>query len=342
MPIVYIHGVGVRDEDEALARATRRFRDVPWSRIQANLREHAAPAISDDPHGVPIMRLYWGDLGAHFAWGGRSLVSRPLDEEGSALGGAKAAAGAIEAAEAVEAAHETVHETAHEMADVLAEPAEESPAARLGRLEQIRARGVGRVRSVATSLRRPFEEFVPTFIGDVMTYVAGRGTAEAPGPIPLRILDGLETAAFAADSRQEPLVVVTHSMGGQILYDVLTHFLPAMERYRGIRVDYWCSTASQVGFFEELGLFLASDPSHGAATGVMTPHPPAEHLGGWWNVWDHSDLLSFRAEGIFEGVDDTAFFAAGSLATDHNKYLDNPEFHRMLAARIRESLQDER
>lgn len=301
MPIVYIHGVAVRDEDEALARATRRFREVPWPTIEAHLREHVAPVISDDPAGVPIMRIYWGDLGAEFAWGGRSLVSRPLDEELT-------------------------------LADEAAGTGRPGPA------EVLRERGRRTLRETVTAIRRPVEDFLPTFIGDVMVYIAGRGTATAPGPIPQRILVGLETAAFAAESRDEPLVVVTHSMGGQILYDALTHFIPRTPQLRHIRVDFWCALGSQVGFFEELKLFLESDPRYSAESGRLTPPPPAEHLGGWWNVWDHADLVSFRAEGIFEGVDDTAFFAAGTLATDHNRYLDHATVYRTLATRVAASL----
>ncbi|MEO7752343.1 MAG: hypothetical protein ABIS35_02925 [Terracoccus sp.] len=320
MPIVYIHGVAVRDEDPALADATKRFREVPWPRIQANLREHLAPVVSDDPDGVPIMRIYWGDLGAHFAWGGRSLISRPRGPQDP---------------DDDEEVADTAEELVAARGEMGATSEQPSPA---GRLEEARVRGIERLRETATALRRPLEGFLPTFIGDVMTYVARRGTAEAPGPIPLRVLAGLETAAFAAASREEPLVVITHSMGGQILYDVLTHFLPRLPRYGEIRVDFWCATASQVGFFEELGLFLESDPGHSRATGVLTPQPSSEVLGGWWNVWDHADMLSFRAEGIFAGVDDSPFFVAGSLATDHNAYLDNRDFHRMLAVRVRESL----
>lgn len=301
MPIVYIHGVAVRDEDEALARATRRFREVPWPTIEAHLRQHVAPVISDDPTGVPIMRIYWGDLGAEFAWGGRSLVSRPLDEELT-------------------------------LADEAAGTGHPGPA------EVLRERGRRTLRETVTAIRRPVEDFLPTFIGDVMVYIAGRGTATAPGPIPQRILVGLETAAFAAESRDEPLVVVTHSMGGQILYDALTHFIPRTPQLRHIRVDFWCALGSQVGFFEELKLFLESDPRYSAESGRLTPPPPADHLGGWWNVWDHADLVSFRAEGIFDGVDDTAFFAAGTLATDHNRYLNHATVYRTLATRVAASL----
>jgi len=297
VPIVFVHGVAVRDEDPGLARATRAFGEVPWTAIEAHLRQHVAPAISDDPGGVPVMRIYWGDLAAHFAFGGRSLVSRPLDLPDVVEQAEEAAAAAAAATPA---------------------PLPES-------------RRVSRLRGAVTSLRRPLEDFVPVFLGDVMTYISTRGTAEAPGPIIERVLAGLDAAAFAAESRGEPLVVLTHSMGGQIVYDLVTHFLPRMPEHRGIRIDYWCAAASQVGLFEELGLFLESAPDRGPEP---TAYPPSEHLGGWWNVWDHADLLSFRAEGIVDGVDDSAYFAAGSLATDHYRYLARADFYTALASRV--------
>ena len=202
----------------------------------------------------------------------------------------------------------------------------------------LRDRGIRGVRGAVTAIRRPLEDFVPVFIGDVMTYIATRGTADAPGPIIERALDGLEVAAFAAESREEPLVVLTHSMGGQIVYDLVTHFLPRMPEHRELRVDFWCAAASQVGFFEELGLFLESRADRGHGPASLTALPSPDRLGGWWNVWDHADLLSFRAAGIFEGVDDSPFFAAGSLTTDHNKYLAAPEFYRQFAERLHASL----
>lgn len=303
MPIVYIHGVAIRDDDEMLARAAKVFREVPWPTIEGHLREHVAPVISEDPASVPITRIYWGDLGAQFAWGGRSLVSRRLQDE------------------------------------VAVSTTRLPDAGRSGRARTLRARGRRTIRETVTAIRRPVEDFIPTFIGDVMVYIAGRGTAESPGPIPRRILAGLETAAADARAREEPLVVVTHSMGGQMFYDALTHFIPRTPQLADIRVDFWCALGSQVGFFEELKLFLESDPSYSAESGRLTPLPPPERLGGWWNVWDHADLVSFRAEGIFDGVDDTAFFAAGTLATDHNRYLDHVEVYRTLAAKVRASLE---
>lgn len=314
MPIVFIHGVAVRDDDPALARRLQPLGEVPWATIEGHLRQHVAPVISDDPEGVPVMRIYWGDLGARFAWGGASLVSRPSNPEGL----------------------ERVADSVEQVIDVATEalPPSSEDAVR----PTLRERRIRGVRGAATAIRRPLEDFVPVFIGDVMTYIASRGTADAPGPIIERALGGLEVAAFAAESRQEPVVVLTHSMGGQIVYDLVTHFLPRMPQHHSMRIDYWCAAASQVGFFEELGLFLESDPDRGQGPAPLTPLPSREFLGGWWNVWDHADLLSFRAAGIFEGVDDSPFFASGSLTTDHNKYLSAPEFYRQFADRLHASL----
>ncbi|MBB2987566.1 hypothetical protein [Terracoccus luteus] len=345
MPIVYVHGVAVRDDDPDLARRAKPLGEVPWPTIEAHLREHVAPAVSDDPEGVPVLRVYWGDLGARFAWGGRSLVSRPGNPAGVP---AAAVEGVARAQDAVaDLAEETTSapgsgSPASELSASSAGPSAgqaDPPASdRIG----LRERGIRGLSRTVTALRRPFEDFVPVFIGDVLTYVATRGTADAPGPIVQRVLDGLEVASFAAHSLGEPLVVLTHSMGGQIVYDVLTHFLPRMPELHDVRVDFWCAAASQVGFFEELGLFLESDPDRGPhegdPSGGLTPMPSEQFLGGWWNVWDHSDLLSFRAAGILDGINDSAFFASGSLATDHNKYLVQPEFYRLFAERVRASL----
>lgn len=124
-------------------------------------------------------------------------------------------------------------------------------------------------------------------------------------------------------------------MGGQIVYDLMTHFLPRMPEYQDMYVDFWCASASQVGMFEELKLFLESRPIFSAEHGNLAPFPDRRFLGAWWNVWDHADLLSFRAEGIFEGVDDTGFFLGESLQNDHNAYLKNANFYRTLAAKVK-------
>ena len=99
----------------------------------------------------------------------------------------------------------------------------------------------------------------------------------------------------------EPLVVLSHSMGGQIVYDLVTYFLPQMPEYDGLRIDFWCATASQVGLFEELQLFPGTR-GKGYGPSNPVPLPDRRYLGGWWNVWDRNDFISYRAGGIIKDL----------------------------------------
>ena len=182
---------------------------------------------------------------------------------------------------------------------------------------------------VIAEFRAPVNGLATTFIGDVFEYLSHRGSVDRVGPIPERFLTALRRASDVPD---EPVVVISHSMGGQIVYDAVTTFLPGIADNRRLRVDYWCATASQVGLFEELKLFLASTPDH--HTGIPVPFPDRLHLGGWWNVWDHNDFLSYTVRGIVADVDDEPFDSGMSLASAHSGYLVRPSFYRKLAAKL--------
>jgi hypothetical protein len=193
---------------------------------------------------------------------------------------------------------------------------------------------------LATEVRRPFNDLVTLFLGDVFVYLTRRGGPAAggtvPGPIPQALLDGLTKARQlqVQTGGDEPLVVLTHSMGGQIVYDAVTHFLPNLPEHVGTRIDFWCATASQVGLFEEMKLFLASNPAHGKPPKPKVPFPDRRQLGAWWNVWDHNDFISFTAEEIFEGVDDESYATGYSLIEAHSGYLKRPSFFRRFAEKL--------
>ena len=187
------------------------------------------------------------------------------------------------------------------------------------------------VSTVLGELRRPVNNLATLFVGDVFAYLSRRGDEVHPGPIPLRIIEALRAAKAAAPS--EPLIVLTHSMGGQIIYDLVSYFLP--RKAPGLRIDYWCATASQVGLFEEMKQFLASGAAYSAASGNKVPFPDRRYLGGWWNVWDHNDFISYTAAPIFEGVDDEPYNSGVSLATAHGEYLARPSFYRRFAEKLK-------
>jgi hypothetical protein len=188
--------------------------------------------------------------------------------------------------------------------------------------------------SVAAAEVRPhLNALVSVFLGDVFAYLHSRGSVVQPSEIPKRLLKKLEQAHAHKLERGEPLVVLSHSMGEQIIYDALTHFLPGTLSLREVRIDFWCATASQVGFFEEAKLFLTSQPEH--KTGHPVPFPHA-HLGVWWNVWDHNDFLSFTAKDIIDKIIDESFDSGLSLLTAHGGYLGRPSFYRAFAYKLRE------
>lgn len=184
---------------------------------------------------------------------------------------------------------------------------------------------------MVAEVRGPANTLATMFIGDVFEYLNHRGTIDEVGTIPDRFLSALHEATDTA-APGEPVVVVTHSMGGQIVYDAITTFLPQIAEHQRLRVDFWCATASQVGLFEELKLFLASSPNH--HTGTPAPFPDKRHLGAWWNVWDHNDFLSYTVRGIVADVDDEPFDSGMGLSTAHSGYLHRPSFYRRLASKL--------
>ncbi len=187
--------------------------------------------------------------------------------------------------------------------------------------------------TVTGEWRAPLNDFISAFLGDVFAYLNNRLEGQAPGPIPRLALSKLRECHENKLKRGgEPIVLLSHSMGGQIVYDALTYFLDRDDALQDIRVDFWCATASQVGFFEEMKLFLASSKEY--YIGVPVPFP-GKRLGAWWNVWDYNDFISYTVKDIVAGVDDGPFDSGMSLLQAHGGYLECPSFYRKFAGKIR-------
>ncbi len=185
-------------------------------------------------------------------------------------------------------------------------------------------------------LRKPANNLVTLFIGDVFEYVNQRGTPKNPGPIPARVIEHLKAARVAPEAATEPMIVLSHSMGGQIVYDVVTAFLPHDPSGQDMRVDFWCATASQVGLFMEMKQFLGEYKEYGAdKPNKLVPLPDKKYLGGWWNVWDPNDFISYTARGIFDGVDDEPYNSGMSLMHAHSGYLERPSFYNRFGEKLR-------
>jgi pimeloyl-ACP methyl ester carboxylesterase len=137
-------------------------------------------------------------------------------------------------------------------------------------------------------------------------------------------------ARDAVDRDDSMLVVVGHSLGGVIAYDLLTAFRPDIE------VDLLVTVGSQVALLEELTLLASpSDPSVPGRDTPRVPRPP--NLRAWLNVFDETDLLGFQAGSVFEGVSDHRY-QTGAIIGAHGRYLDGLRFHRRLLAGARDVL----
>jgi hypothetical protein len=189
------------------------------------------------------------------------------------------------------------------------------------RLERLLA-GIAGPRLVAAG-RRVAAARTSLFLGDVLAYLAHRGTREQPGAVLGDILAALD-AANQRRGAGEPVIVVAHSMGGNIVYDILSHFRP------DLRADVLVTVGSQVGLFEELKLFQAScEDIPGPAAATV---PVSAGIGRWINVLDRGDPLGYATEAIFDGAEDYQY-PTGSL-NSHSAYFQQPNFHARLGRRI--------
>jgi hypothetical protein len=177
-------------------------------------------------------------------------------------------------------------------------------------------------------LRKKLNAEVTRFAGDAFTYLARRGTKDAPGPIVTTVLQALRKADSERSTGDETLTVIAHSFGGEIMYDILTHFAPEL------RVDCLVTVGSQVGLFEEMKLYVASRPD----LPPDAPHGRVALPGSvkrWLNVFDTNDVLSYRLEPVVAGVSDFLYDTGYTAAGAHGGYFLRPSFYRRLALRLK-------
>lgn len=295
MPIVFVHGVSTRDYHKEHA--------LLWTKVEDLLRRYVAPTIAPDPHNVAIIAAYWGDIGVKFHYNG---ASRPQAKSVNPLNSI--------------------------MMRVLQE--QDNPDMQ-NEAWQRAGDFIGYMTGRAIDpIRDPINEQVLLFLGDIFRYFHHRGTPEKPGLIVERVLDSLRIAKKNQEFRpQEPLIVFSHSMGGQIIYDIITSFLPVNDALRDLHIDFWVGASSQVGLFEEMKVFLASNDAY--KLGYPVPFPNKKYLGHWWNMWDSNDFLSFTTKNIFAGVDDTPFDSGLAPTDAHVGCLTRASFYTLFAEKAR-------
>ncbi|MFE3202594.1 hypothetical protein [Embleya sp. NPDC059237] len=166
---------------------------------------------------------------------------------------------------------------------------------------------------------------VSRFLGDVLSYLRQREQHGADGAIARVIAETIEAADRARTDTDPRLVIVAHSMGGNIVYDLLSCLRP------DLACDSLVTVGSQVGVFAELDLFrnvvAPADPR-------VDRVPALPNLGRWVNVFDPDDVMAFVVGGIFDNVEDYRYSTGAGLLGAHSAYFLRPSFHRLLAARV--------
>lgn len=164
------------------------------------------------------------------------------------------------------------------------------------------------------------------FFGDVFIYMDQRGQHGQPGAIPARLLQAWDQAIAATPN--EPVVIVAHSLGGVITYDLLTHFAP--DRV----VDLFVSVGSQVAHFEEMKLFKNSPKDIPGSGGDKVAKPG--NVKHWINVFDEVDIFSYSCKAVFDAVRDHPYDTKTYVGKAHGAYFEQPRFYERLRARIDE------
>jgi hypothetical protein len=215
-------------------------------------------------------------------------------------------------------------------------------------VDELKAAGnalVGGTKSLAThpiakAIRETYTPKIALFAGDVFRYLkAGANPAKLSGgrdEIREVILASIRVAAAAAKDKKQKLILIGHSMGGVILYDLLSD----PDVVRGLSahiksdfsVDLLLTIGSQVSFFEEVKAFTVSDNSFSAAKNNKVPRP--QSIKNWWNCFDKMDPLSFIAKPVFHDVEDFYVNTVAGVLDAHGAYFSSMMFYQRLNSRL--------
>jgi hypothetical protein len=167
------------------------------------------------------------------------------------------------------------------------------------------------------------------FIGDVFVYLH-HGKTRNPA-----IFDRVKSGLLAINGRRndqgerEPYILVTHSFGSEIIYDLLTS-----GALSDLTIDLWVTVGAQTSLFAEM-LLYDKLPVIPANTSDFVLGRPA-NVNKWINIYDAADVLSYLHEPIFgkEAVADIQIRAQANTTNAHGHYFLVPDFFQKIADAI--------
>jgi hypothetical protein len=163
------------------------------------------------------------------------------------------------------------------------------------------------------------------FIGDVFVYLQhGRtGNENIYARVKTKLL-----ALAASAPEGEPFIVVTHSFGSEILYDLLT--TGALD---DLSIHLWVTVGAQTSLFAEMKLYSGMPENIPQDTSKFILGKPA-NVVTWINIYDKADALSYLHKPVFGDVEDIPIEAQGNLKNAHGHYFVTPVFYDLIAKEL--------
>jgi hypothetical protein len=168
--------------------------------------------------------------------------------------------------------------------------------------------GLARATAAGRGRRTGLMQDASPGVGDILLYQR-RGDA-----IGKRVL-----SAIADAPPGKPLVLLAHSLGGIILFDLLTG--GEIDR----EVAHFITVGSQLGFFYKCD-----------AMGTVRLGPNPKPFTPWLNIYDRNDMLSFRAGPAFGSPSDVVDLEVSSgspFPESHGAYFHMPKVYEEIAGR---------
>lgn len=182
--------------------------------------------------------------------------------------------------------------------------------------------------AISNPARRIFHAQMSAFIGDSFFYFGSRGERFDPGSVPSICIQAIETAANMRTEEDPDLIVVAHSMGSNIICDILSYFSPHLE------IDLVLTVGAQFPLFADLDMF----PGFSADE---RPIPKPEAALNWINFYDPNDFLGYAASGVFDGIIDVPFSSGRFGVTTHADYFKFVSFFELMGRTVCDVLEIE-
>ena len=182
--------------------------------------------------------------------------------------------------------------------------------------------------AISNPARKIFHAQMSAFIGDSFFYFGTRGERFDPGPVPSICIQSIEDASQMRTAEDPDLIVVAHSMGSNIICDILSYFEPTME------IDLVLTVGAQFPLFADLDMF----PGFSADE---RPIPKPEAALNWINFYDPNDFLGYAAGGVFDGIIDVPFSSGHFGVTTHADYFKFVSFFELMGRTVCDVLEIE-